>query len=81
MTDLADTPNLAGSYCPGCAPERDPIREILTVRWCDEHQPGCGGFDDEKATVSKDILSSAGEADAVTNRPSCELVHRHARRS
>lgn len=81
MTELADTPNLAASYCPGCAPERDPIREILTVHWCEGHQPRYGGFDDEKATVSKDALCSSGDAEAVTNRRWCALVHRHARRS
>ena len=29
VSELAETPNLAASYCPGCAPERDPIEEIL----------------------------------------------------
>jgi len=33
-SELVDTPNLASSYCPGCAPERDPLREILTICWC-----------------------------------------------
>lgn len=79
--ELADTPNLASFYCPGCSPGRDPFEEVLTVRWCDAHQPVYGGFDDERATVSKDILTSTGEAEAVTNRAWCEFVHRTAKRS
>ena len=81
MTELADTPNLAAFYCPGCSPDRDPVAEILTVRWCDAHQPRYGGFDDERAKVSKDILTSTGEAEAVTNRAWCAIVHRTAKRS
>lgn len=80
MGDLADTPNLAASYCPGCAPDRDPIEEILTVRWCDEHRPRDGGFDDDKATVGADLLTSTGDVEAATNRPWCEFLHRTARR-
>jgi len=79
--ELADTPNLASFYCPGCSPGRDPLEEVLTVRWCDAHQPMYGGFDDERATVSKDILTSTGEAEGVTNRAWCEFVHRTAKRS
>ena len=81
MTELADTPNLASFYCPGCSPERDPLGEILTVRWCDAHEPRSGGFDDERAKVSKDILTSTGEAESVTNRAWCEVVHRRAKRA
>ncbi len=81
LDELADTPNLAASYCPGCSPERDPIAEILTVRWCEEHRPRDGGSDDERATVSTDILSSTGDAEAATNRRWCELLHRTRRRS
>jgi hypothetical protein len=77
---LADTPNLASSYCPGCDPERDPVREILTVCWCDEHRPTCEGAEDARASVGSTVLSSAGEADAETNRPGCAWVHRRVRR-
>lgn len=79
VNELNDTPNLAASYCPGCDPARDPLREILTVRWCDEHQPKFEGLDDEKAQVGKSVLSSTGEAEAGSNRPWCELVHRPLR--
>ena len=78
--DLADTPNLASFYCPGCSPGRDPFEEILTVRWCDAHQPMYAGPDDERASVSKDILTSTGEAEGVTNRAWCEFLHRSAKR-
>lgn len=76
MSEFTETANLASSYCPACDPERDPIREILTVRWCDEHQPPCGGTDDERADVGRMAVGSASEASADTNRPWCEFVHR-----
>jgi len=81
VSELAETPNLAASYCPGCAPERDPIEEILAVRWCDTHQPGIGGLDDERATVSQATAYPSGDAEAATNRPWCELVHRTVKRA
>ena len=81
VSELAETPDLAASYCPGCAPERDPIEEILAVRWCDVHQPAVGGLDDERATVSTDTLCSSVDAEAATNRPWCELVHRTVKRA
>ena len=76
MSELTDTPNLASSYCPRCEPERDPVREILTVCWCDEHRPTCEGADDARAIVGGGVLASTGEVNAATNRPWCELVHR-----
>lgn len=79
--DLAETPNLAAYYCPGCAPERDPIDEILTVRWCPMHQPTDAGSDDERANVSNDTLISTGDVGAASNRPWCQLFHSAARRA
>ena len=80
-SELVDTPNLASSYCPGCNPERDPLREILTVCWCDEHRPTCEGAEDAKASVDRTALSVAGgEANAETNRPWCAWVHRRVQR-
>lgn len=79
--ELLDTPNLAVSYCPGCRPERDPVEEILTVRWCETHRPEDRGADDERAKVSADILISTGDVEAATNRQWCELIHRGGRRS
>jgi hypothetical protein len=79
MAELAETPNLASAYCPSCDPERDPIRELLTVRWCDAHEPKYQGLDDEKATVGTGVLDSGGQAQAETNRQWCQLVHRTVR--
>src|SRR5256885_5446069 len=79
VSELTDTPNLASSYCPRCEPERDPVREILTVCWCDEHRPTCEGADDARAIVGGGVLASTGEVNAATNRPWCELVHRAVR--
>ena len=76
--ELTDTLNLASSYCPRCDPERDPIREILTVLWCDAHHPTCEGADDERVARGLGITPAYAEATAETNRPWCELVHRTA---
>jgi hypothetical protein len=79
-SELVDTRNLAWSYCPGCDPERDPLREILTVCWCDEHRPTCAGTEDARVSVDRLALSSAGEANAETNRAWCAWVHRRTQR-
>ena len=79
VSELTETASLASSYCPRCDPARDPIREILTVQWCDEHRPTCEGADDERASVGSGILDPNGEAHAATNGPWCELVHRARR--
>ncbi len=78
VSELTETANLASSYCPSCDPERDPIREILTVHWCDEHRPTCEGVDDKRVSVGWGVLDPNGEAHAATNAPWCELVHRGA---
>lgn len=43
---LTETPNLGILWCPGCAPERDPTREILETHWCYRHGPTLAGVDD-----------------------------------
>ena len=50
------------------------------MRWCDLHQPRYGGSDDDRAKVSRDILTSTGEAEGATNREWCQFVHRTAKR-
>ena len=77
---LPDTPNLTVFYCPGCSPERDPLEEMLIVRWCDPHRPPEAGVDDERAQVSKDVLTSTGEAEGGSNRLWCRLLHGGRRR-
>src|SRR5712692_2462062 len=79
VTELTDTRDLASSYCPHCDLERDPIREVLTVCWCDRHRPTCEGAEDERAIVGLVVLTSLGEVDAATNRSWCDLVHRALR--
>lgn len=78
---MADTPNLAVFYCPDCFPERDPVEEILAVRWCEAHRPADHGADDERARVSADILIATGDVEGSTNRQWCELLHRAGRLS
>ena len=76
MSDIEDTPVVATFYCPGCEPTRDPLKEILSVHWCDEHRPEFEGQDDEQAVFRTTLQSTVGEAEAETNRPWCELLHR-----
>ena len=80
MSEIAETPSMASSYCPGCDPNRDPFREILAVQWCVKHQPSFGGPDDERTTLGRGVLSALGEAEADSNRVWCDLVHRTLRR-
>jgi len=76
VSDIEDTPVVATFYCPGCEPTRDPLKEILSVHWCDEHRPDFEGHDDEQAIFRTTLQSTVGEAEAETNRPWCELLHR-----
>lgn len=81
MTDfLTDSPVIARSYCPGCEPEADPLREILDVRWCDAHAPPRDGPDDA-AVTSDAYLSGSAEAGGEVNRRWCEMLHGPASRA
>jgi len=73
---VAHTAYLTSLYCPGCDLERDPLREILTVHWCDEHRPRCDGVDDRRTTLGTAGLSALPDAEADTNRLWCDLLHR-----
>ena len=74
--EIAHRAFLVSLYCPGCDLERDPLREILTVNWCNEHRPRSDGVDDRRTTLGRDGLSALPEAEAETNRLWCELLHR-----
>jgi hypothetical protein len=77
MEYLADSPVIARPYCPGCEPGADPMREVLDVRWCDEHTPLREGSDDERVNSSA-FLSGTAEAGGDANRRWCEFLHRDA---
>src|SRR5262249_12130092 len=74
--DSAHISFLSSLYCPGCDRERDPLREILTVHWCDAHRPRSDGVDDRRTTLGRRELSAFPDAEAETNRLWCELFHR-----
>ena len=67
MSEIADTPNLARSWCPGCYPDADPTREILETRYCGEHEIRTTGSDDA-AVAGPSFLSGSGEAEALACR-------------
>ena len=50
---LEKTKIMAKEWCPGCAPERDPVVELLAVSYCEPHAPKVAGPDDARATVPK----------------------------
>jgi hypothetical protein len=72
---IPDTPSIGRIYCPGCEPEVDPMREILDVRWCENHTPQGGGLDDAMAGSTISISGSA-EAGGEDNRRWCAVLHR-----
>jgi hypothetical protein len=73
---IPDTPAIGRIYCPGCEPDADPIREILDVRWCQNHAPQGGGVDDAMAGVAISV-SGTMEAGGEGNRRWCDALHRH----
>ena len=77
MTDfLADSPVVARLWCPTCAPERDPLAEVLDLRYCEPHTPRRGGLDDTAESLKvQPYLSGGAEAGGDDNRRWCQLVH------
>lgn len=69
---IPDSPVLAILYCPGCEPDRDPIEEILDIRWCRSHIPTAKGLDDDSLSPTS-VLSVNEEAGGKDNRRWCEL--------
>ncbi len=66
---VPETPNLAKDWCPTCEPERDPTREILSVRYCWAHPPSLIGSADCSLQPCEDqSWSSPGEAGGAHGR-------------
>ncbi len=77
MNDSAfpDSPMVVQAWCPGCDPDVDPTRALVYTRWCEAHQPGVGGAEDERVTRRDDFsLYASSEADSVTCRAFAEAV-------
>ena len=74
---LPDFPVVAVLWCPTCAPERDPLAEVLDLRYCAQHEPGREGLDDTAESLKvTPYLSGSGEAGGDDNRAWCELLNR-----
>lgn len=72
---LADTPDLSEKWCPLCAPDRDPSREILEVKYCYAHVPVRTGVDDGVITETNiSSQSGTGESEGETNRLMSDLL-------
>lgn len=64
---------MAEHWCPDCEPGRDPLRDILEVRYCASHGPTDSGPDDRLTGVPQP-LSSMGEADGADCRAVQALI-------
>ncbi len=73
--DFNEKPSVARSYCPGCEPHADGLREILDVQWCETHMPARDGLDDA-LVAAQGALSGSAEAGGDENRRWCEVIHR-----
>ena len=62
-------------YCPDCEPARDPVRELLRVRWCHRHVPSDAGSADDAVTAGDGVLSNY-ECEGPTNKLWCDALHR-----
>lgn len=69
---LPDSPNMAIFYCPSCEPDRDPLAEILDIRWCDAHIPQRYGNADEEVGPLP-FMNGSDESGGDYNRRWCEL--------
>src|SRR5215470_7386955 len=65
--EIPHTLYLSSLYCPGCAVGRDPLQEVLTIHWCDEHRPSSDGVDDVRTTLGRAGLSALADAEGDTN--------------
>ena len=72
--DLTDTPRLGRRCCPTCEPGADPMREILDIVYCDDHQPDRHGLDDPEAPYGYSVQDGG-----VNGRVWCDLLHRTPR--
>jgi len=78
--DLKDTPFVGRTYCPGCEPDADPIREVLTILRCWQHQlEEPKGTDDERVPMATGPMLGAGDAEGSDCRRVAELL-RQAKR-
>ena len=67
--DLPETPNLATDWCPTCEPERDPVREILAVKYCWAHPVSLiGSADCTVAPCEDPSWHCSGEAGGLHSR-------------
>ena len=63
------------SYCPGCEPDVDISREIVSTFWCTNHQPVESGPDDTRI-IAGSYLSGSAEVEGDDNRLWCDFFHR-----
>lgn len=76
---MADSPNLARPYCPGCDLLADVTTEILETRWCSAHAPATLGQLDHVQPSYQSYLSGNVDAEGESNRLFCNLIHRKGR--
>jgi len=77
--DLQDTGFVGRTYCPGCEADADPIRELLTIARCWQHQLAEPKGADDDLVPSSGPMLACGEADGSDCRRVAELL-RQAKR-
>ena len=66
---IAETPNLSKDWCPVCEPDLDPLKEILSVKYCWAHPPSMIGSADCTVTACEDPgWQNPGEAGGLHGR-------------
>lgn len=63
------TPDLGIPWCPTCAPDKDPTREILQTRYCARHDPL-----NERTDLDEPLMYLT--MDDSGNPVLCNLIHR-----
>ena len=76
------TPFIAERWCPDCAPNRDPLTEVLQTEYCREHERSTVGSEDLTVVRIWEFLGTGGEeADGANNRLYCDFLHRGSPRT
>lgn len=60
---MEDSGVVGREYCPACEPTTDPLAEVVTVRFCGEHELAYCGTEDGRVTVHN--ISPGGGVDGA----------------
>lgn len=64
----------ARPYCPGCEGDADSTKEMLEIKWCENHTPGMSGSEDILVDY-RGYISGSAEAGS-DGKAWCTVLHR-----